>query len=44
MSKITTSKAIDILGLVVAILGVIGQFLTSKEKKGESNEVQETEK
>lgn len=43
MSKITISKTIDFIGLVVAVLGVIGQFLTSKEKKGDNHEIQETQ-
>lgn len=44
MSKISVSRAIDLIGLVVALLGVVGQFLTSKEKKEDSYETQETEK
>lgn len=43
MSKISISKAVDIIGLVVTILGVIGQFLTTKEKKGVTDETQETQ-
>lgn len=43
MSKITISKTIDLIGLVVAVLGVIGQYLTSKEKKGDDYAIQETQ-
>lgn len=47
MSKLTASKWIDILGLITTIIGVVATFIdqvsNKKEKKGEDDEVQETQ-
>lgn len=46
MSKFNSSKVIDILGLITAIIGVVSQFIDSlsnkqEEKKGGQDEIQE---